>query len=122
MISYEIYKLFHLLGILLIFFGIGGVAVHAAGGGSKQNNPLRKALAAAHGLGLVLVLVAGFGMLARLGLSFGHAWLWAKIAIWLILGFATLLPYRSERIARWSVVLFPLLGLAAAYLARFKPF
>lgn len=122
MISYETYKLFHLLGILLIFFGLGGAAVHAAGGGQRSDNPLRKALASAHGVGLLLLLVAGFGMLARLELSFGPVWLWVKIAIWLTLGFATLLPYRSRSLARWSVVLFPLLGLLAAYMARFKPF
>ena len=122
MISYETYKLFHVLGILLIFFGLGGVAVHAAGGGQRNDNPLRKALASAHGIGLVLLLVAGFGMLARLQLSFGSGWLWGKIVIWLVLGFATMLPYRSPALARWAVVVFPLLGLAAAYLARFKPF
>ncbi|MDX1502117.1 MAG: hypothetical protein R3325_07125 [Thermoanaerobaculia bacterium] len=120
--SYETYKLFHVLGMLLIFFGLGGVAVHAAGGGQRDDNPLRKALGAAHGVGLLLLLVAGFGMLARLQLSFASGWLWAKIAIWLVLGFATMLPYRSRSLARWSVVIFPLLGLAAAYLARFKPF
>jgi hypothetical protein len=122
MISYELYKLLHVLGILLIMVAVGGAAAHAFGGGERRQNPQRGLLLAAHGFGLVLVLVAGFGMLARLELDFGGGWLFAKIGIWLLLGSATLLAYKVPFVARWAMVIFPLLGMAAAYLARFKPF
>ena len=56
MLSYGVYKLFHLLGIFLVFVAVGGVTVHAAGGGDKESNPARRALTISHGIGLLLML------------------------------------------------------------------
>lgn len=117
-----VYKTMHLLGIALILVALGGVATHAAGGGSKASNPLARTLGIAHGIGLLLALVGGFGMMARLDLSFAAGWLWVKMAIWLFFGAATVLAYRKPSIAR-SLPLFGafVVGLGA-YLALSKPF
>ena len=89
--SYEFYKLFHYLGIFLVMVALGGAAGHAAGGGDRKKNPQRGMMLAAHGIGLLLMLVAGFGMLARLDVPMG-GWFWAKLVLWLLLGASTALP------------------------------
>ena len=122
MVSYGVYKILHLLGIFLVFVAVGGVSVHAASGGDKSSNPLRRTLAISHGLGLILALVAGFGMLARIGSSPAEGWVWAKVLIWLVLGASTALPYRARSLAGVMLTLIPLLGALGAYLAIYKPF
>lgn len=125
MISYETYKVVHLLGVLLLFFSLGGVALHALNGGTRQGNVGRKLVAALHGAGTLVILVGGFGMLARLEIMHGLAlpgWIWAKVTIWLILGGLVYLPYRKPQFARPAFVAVPLLGALAAYFAIYKPF
>lgn len=122
--SYEFYKILHVLGILLLFVALGGVTLHAWNGGTKEGNRGRKAAAAMHGLGLFLILLAGFGMLARLGFVKGGLPVWAvaKIVVWLVAGGIFFLPYRKPQSAKMLYLLLPLLGLVAAYFAVFKPF
>ena len=122
MLSLEVYKILHLLGMMLVFLALGGITVHAATGGERESNPLRKSLAISHGIGLVLMLFAGFGMLAKIGMSVAGGWLWVKVVIWLFLGAAMVLPYRARGLAGAMLALLPLLGLLAAYLAIYKPF
>jgi hypothetical protein len=122
MISVSIYKVVHLLGIMLVFTAVGGVVAHAAGGGTKDSNTFRKQLAMAHGIGLLLAFVTGFGLLARTGTSMAEGWVWGKVLIWLFMGVATVLPYRSQSLARALLLLLPLVGGIAAYLAIYKPF
>ena len=61
MISYEVYKVLHLVGVVCVVAALGGVAVHAANGGQRQGNVVRRVVSALHGLGLLVILVAGFG-------------------------------------------------------------
>ena len=121
---HEAYKVVHLLGILFLFVALGGVALHAWNGGTKQNNQGRGASAAMHGVGVFLILLAGFGMLARLGLMQGGlpGWVWAKLVLWLLVGGLFLLPYRRPSLAKPVFLLLPFLGALAAVLAIYKPF
>ncbi|MDE2849323.1 MAG: hypothetical protein OXP74_01765 [Acidobacteriota bacterium] len=113
-----VYKLLHVLGAVMVLAAAGGVAVHAANGGRREDNQLRGLLAAMHGVGLVLSVVAGFGML---GASL-PGWAWAKLVIWLCFGAALTLPYRRQDLAKPLVVILPLLAALAAYLSLYKPF
>ena len=125
MIGYETYKLIHLAAIFGLFIATGGAAIHAANGGLKKSNVARGAVAALHGVSLLLILTAGFGMLARLGVKHDWLfppWLWGKLIVWVLFAFALALPYRSPKLAKPMLVLAPLLGAAAAFLALFKPF
>jgi len=123
MISYQIYKLIHFFGIFTVLIALGVTCFHAARGGTRADNPFRRAIAIAHGGGLFLLLLGGFGMLARLGLVQGlPGWIMAKLGIWVILGAAIALPYRSRGIARPLLWTLPLLGVLAAYFALYKPF
>ena len=84
MISLETYKLIHLLGVFLLLSGLGGGAVLVMS--SSANAGARKLCSMAHGIGLLLILVAGFGQLARLDLPGWPLWVWLKIGIWVALG------------------------------------
>jgi hypothetical protein len=77
-----------------------------------------------HGVGAFLILLGGFGMLARMGFLHGSnfpGWLWAKIVIWALLSAIVLLPYRKAALARPFIVLLPLLAGVAVYMALYKP-
>lgn len=123
MISYSVYKIVHLVGVLMVFLALGGVATHAINGGAKGHS-WRKPIAITHGIGLVLSLVGGFGLLARLGIVHGGlpGWVMAKLGIWLL--FAVLIGVVSRK-PGWAKPIWPLiiiLGATAAYLAGSKPF
>ena len=100
---------------------LGGICVHVANGGTRQSNRLKGPLAMAHGVGLLIVVIAGFGMLTQLRLGF-PGWVWAKLVIWLVFGAAVALPYRKPGLAKPLLFLLPLLGGLAAYLGIYKPF
>ena len=125
MISHSTYLVIHVLGILLVFVALGGVALHALNGGTKQDNGARKWVAVMHGLGMVFILLGGFGMLARLGIVQGGAfpgWVWAKLVILIVLGSVVMLPYRKPELALPIFLALPFLGAMAGFLAIFKPF
>lgn len=120
--SYEFYKLLHIVGLILLFLSLGGMTLHTINGGTKQNNGSRKLLAITHGVSLLLMLVAGFGLMARLNIaSAWPVWIWPKLAIWLVMGGAVALVYRKPALSRALWFILPLLGLVAGYLALYKP-
>ena len=121
----DFYEILHIVGIAMLFLAIGGIAVHAANGGSKAGSTTRPLVGTIHGVGSLLILVGGFGMLARMG--FQHTggfpgWLIGKMVIWLILSAIALMPYRRPALARPFLLLLPLLAGVAVYLALYKPF
>jgi len=124
MISLNLYKLVHILGILLVFSAFGGLVLHAINGGTKSTNVGRRLVTIGYGVGLFLILLGGFGMLARLGIVQGGlpGWIWFKLAVWIGIGGLFALPYRKPEAARLLWILGPALGLLAAWAALYKPF
>jgi hypothetical protein len=117
-------KLFHLVGLMLIFLGLGGMVFAASAGFGPQKKTLRRAAALCLGIGLLLVLASGIAMLSRLGLLAGDppGWVKAKFFIWLLMGGSLTLAARYSR-AIWILIpAWILLGAAAAYLGLYKPF
>jgi hypothetical protein len=116
--SYQFYKMLHIVGVVLAVAGLIGLCSHAANGGEKRTHRWRVPLSASHGLGLLILLVSGFGMLARLGLSSSLPW-WVmlKLLVWGALGGVIALIYKGKagRVAIASVVL----TAAAAWLGLF---
>ena len=124
MIPYASYKLVHLFGIILTFVMLGAITLHAATGAAKSTNPLRRSVTALHGVGAFLILLGGFGMLARLGVMHSSGfpgWLWVKIGVWVVVAALVILPYRKPSLARPLLFVLPLLGVLAAYMAIYKP-
>jgi hypothetical protein len=119
--SYEFYKLLHICGILMIFSGLAALwGVYSTGQAPPPGR--RKALAIIHGLGMLLVLVGGFGMAAKLGLMANlPLWLYLKISVWLLLGASMVLAKRKAQWGPALLLLWILLGASAATLALFKP-
>ena len=114
--SYEFYKVLHVVGIMLVFLALGGATLHAANGGTREQNASRKVVAALHGTGMLLLIVAGFGMLARIGMGNGIPhFVYPKLLVWLILGAAPAILSRKPGSAALMWFIFPLLGAVAAY-------
>lgn len=122
----DLYEIIHLIGIALTMSALGATALHALEGGTRRGPRARRALAWVYGAGLFLILLGGFGMLARLGIARAGVaafpgWLWAKLTVWVALG-AVMLPYRRPRVAMPLLLGTPLLIGLATYFALYKPF
>jgi hypothetical protein len=121
MIEIETYKILHMAAVLGLFGALGAVAVHAGNGLAKEQNALRRSVAARHGLSLLLILVSGFGMLARLDAGL-PGWAIGKLVVWFVAGGLLAAPYRAPERARVVLWALPVLGGIAAWLAIAKPF
>lgn len=121
---YELYKLTHLLGIFVLVTTLAIASVHLLRGGTRSDLPRRRALGMTHGAASFLILLGGFGMLARLGIVHGGlpGWILLKLGIWLILSAALALALRMRAGARAVLIGTPLLALLAAAIALYKPF
>ncbi|MEM7151807.1 MAG: hypothetical protein AAF799_03150 [Myxococcota bacterium] len=121
--SYELYKVLHLLGIMVLFACLGGIAILGLRGGDERDvKPLRKVLTIGHGVSLLVVFVAGFGLMARIGIMSGWpTWIFIKLGLWLVLGAALTLVKRTPEMGRVWLFLLPLVGAAAAWVAVTHP-
>lgn len=122
--SYAFYNVLHLLGIFLLLLSLGGISTHILNGGNR-NYPLRKWIASIHGIGLLIIFVAGFGLMAKIGMvgqGMWPAWIFIKLSIWLILGAMPVLLYRVPKYSViWAGLTFVLAGFSA-WTAIYKPF
>jgi hypothetical protein len=119
------YKALHVFGLFLSMTSLGGIAIHAANGGTKATSKTRMLTASVFGVGMLLAMAGGFGQAARLGLtstSLFPSWMWMKIGIWFVIAILSVLPYRVPALAKPVYLVVPVLGGAAAYLAIFHGF
>jgi hypothetical protein len=128
MVSYSVYRVVHLLGIFLLLVVLGAAArtgvagTDGTGPGAVRS---RRMGAVLHGLALFIILLGGFGLLARIGVMHGMSWpgwVWAKLGIWLLLGAMIIVPRRKPAWAGALLLAVPLVSGLAAWLAIFKPF
>jgi hypothetical protein len=120
--SLNAYRVIHIFSMMLLFTALGGLLLASRAGVTTGES--RKTAGITHGIALLLLLVTGFGALARLGLGSPASWppwVWLKGLIWLVFGGITGLIRRAPRssAALWWAL--PLLGALAAYLALYKP-
>ena len=118
----QFYKALHIFGLFLATTSIGGIAIHAANGGTRATSRTRALTAAGFGVGMLLSLAGGFGQAARLGMTntaIFPGWLWAKIAIWVVVAVLSILPYRVPSLAKPIYLFVPVITGLAAYLAIF---
>jgi hypothetical protein len=124
MFSHQLYNVVHIVGIILLMSALGGAAVHAMTSTPADSRRARRLLAVLHGTGAFLILLGGFGMLARLGVMHGArfpGWVWVKLVVWVLLMVALIAPYRRPSLARPLLLALPILGGLAAYMAIYKP-
>ncbi|MDG0818040.1 hypothetical protein [Bdellovibrio svalbardensis] len=118
----EFYKILHLAGLICLFFGFGGLLV-ASYSGVTLRPPARIMSFATHGIGLLFLLVGGFGMLAKMGIMANMpGWVVAKIIIWMLMGVGISLVKRKGHIGWPVAILLLVLGTTAAVLGINKPF
>ncbi|BDS08968.1 hypothetical protein NT6N_40080 [Oceaniferula spumae] len=117
--NYETYRLIHFIGIFTLMFAFGSLFT-----GEKST----KAAAVGHGIGLLLILLGGFGMQAKMKdvyqIAYGSSfptWMMIKLFIWVIFGASMVLAKRRviKGIAAWILII--ALGTASAYLGFHKP-
>ena len=114
--SYETYKILHLIGVFSLFLALGALLI-------PHHTQQKKKIMMLHGISILLLFITGFGLLARLNiLRFLPTWAILKIVIWLILGVCIplLLSFRFNRSWMWIIVW--LCGLLAVILAVTKMF
>ena len=109
------------VGLFLVFGGLGALSALFATGASPGDR-LRKLVYRTFGIGMFLVLLGGFGMLARLLSSQAGwgLWIWIKLAVWIALGLMPLVARSQPARAKWLLVVVPLLGAVAAVAVVFK--
>ena len=103
------YHIAHLVGLIFLFVGIGGLAGGYSKGAMKY-----------HGIGLLILLVAGFGLVAKLKLPYTSPFIIAKVVIFLVLGFLPSLVKCNKLPAGTAVLIAIVLGGCAAYLGYLK--
>ena len=127
MIPYAAYKVVHYAGVFLLLAALSAALARVSalrGERADPEDPWARRLIAAHGAGLFLILLGGFGMLARLEVTEGLSlptWIWAKLGIWVALGLLVA-ARRSHRGSTRALLLVPVLAALAGWIALYKPF
>ncbi|MEC9282299.1 MAG: hypothetical protein VX642_06275 [Bdellovibrionota bacterium] len=120
--SYTFYKVLHLSSLGFTLISLAAVCFYVSLGNLAQDNPKRKLLAIVHGVALLVVLVSGFGLLARLSIHNMPIWVILKILFWLLFG---AYPVLAKKMSGKALGLYFGIGVifsCAAYLAINKPF
>ncbi|MFN8847547.1 MAG: hypothetical protein ACK5V3_01915 [Bdellovibrionales bacterium] len=115
---YEFYKVLHFLGLVLTLTGLVGLIASYWVGPKELPKKNRLPWVIMHGTGLLIILVSGFGLAARLN-YFGNlpTWIHIKILIWVTVGVLLVAVRKlSQKAPLWLSVTI-LLFMTAAYLA-----
>ena len=116
--DYLTYRMLHIGGLVVMLLAIGGMII---GRDARAERP-PKIASILHGVGLLVILVAGFGMAARREYDMAATpWIWAKVGVWLLLGAFPVLARRGvvPGPVAWPLVV--ALVLASEWLAHEKP-
>lgn len=111
--SLGIYHVAHVVGLILLFVGFGAIA-----SGNRKGMMF-------HGIGLLILLVAGFGLIAKLkklvpDMTYMEPWLLVKYGIFLTLGVLPVLAKRNILPAPAVLWIAVALGGFAAYLGKLQ--
>lgn len=116
----NIYQVLHVVGILMLFLGYGALLARSMA--APDNVSVRKLGSITSGVGLLLILVAGFGLISKLGHSFVAPWLIVKMVIWLALGGLIVLINRKPQLAVmlwWLLIALGAVAASMVYVVRF---
>ena len=115
------YQVLHIVGISMVFLGYGALLARSMA--APENVSVRKLGSITSGVGLTLILVAGFGLVAKLGYNYTETWILVKFVIWLLLGGLIVLINRKPQLAMLLWCLLIALSATAAimvYVVRFS--
>lgn len=115
------YKWLHLIGIATLFFALGSSLQAARLGTVKENNPWHKSNSLLHGVALLLLIVSGFGMLAKLSIHWPFpGWIFAKLFIWAFMGYAIAFYKKGSAFSGKARILLIALFVLAAGISLYK--
>ena len=109
--DYNFYKITHLIGISVLALGVGGMMA----GGEK-----RKTFAMLQGIGLLVMLVTGFGLLAKLGLGYPHFAI-VKTVLWIVIAMLPVIFRKLKTPLPAAILISIILVGIMAYLGVVKP-
>lgn len=115
----SIYHILHVVGILMLFLGYGALLGRSIAG--SDDAKVKKLGSITSGIGLLLMIIAGFGLIAKLQIGF-QPWVIAKMLIWFVLGGLIALINRKPALAValwWGLIA---LGAIAAVMVYIRPF
>ena len=111
--DYNFYKIAHLIGISVLAIGVGGMMA----GGEK-----RKTFAMVQGIGLLVMLITGFGLLAKLKLTpYVPHFAVVKIVLWLLIGMLPVIFRKLKTPLPAAILVSLILVGVMAYLGVVKP-
>jgi len=117
-----VYHILHLLGILMIFTGYGALLARSFSGSTDVK--LRKLGSITSGIGLLLVFVAGFALITKMGYGFTQGWILVKILVWAALGALIAIINRKPQLAGtlwWLLIGLGLVATVTVYAFRSLP-
>ena len=115
-----LYQILHITGAVMVFLAYGALLGRSLSG--DDSHRIRKLGAITSGIGLLLMLVAGFALISKIGYAFTEPWLLIKMGIWVALGGMVVLINRAPQLGGilWWVLV--ILGMTAAAMVYVKPF
>jgi hypothetical protein len=118
--SINFYQVLHLVGILMLFLGYGALLGRSMA--APDNVRVRKLGSITSGIGLLLILIAGFGLISKIGYSFTAPWLIVKMLVWLALGYLIVLINRKPQwvlLLWWLLIALGATATIMVYIVRF---
>lgn len=104
----------------MVFLGYGALIARSMA--ASDNHSIRKLGSITSGIGLLLILIAGFGLIARMGYSYTAPWIIVKFLIWLALGGMIAVINRKPALASklwWILLALGVLATVMVYYVRF---
>jgi uncharacterized membrane protein len=104
----------------MLFLGYGALLARSMAGSDDAG--VKRLGSITSGIGLLLMFVAGFALISKIGYSFAAPWILVKLAIWVALGGLIVLINRKPQCARtlwWGLVGLGLLGSIMVYVRPF---
>lgn len=112
--SYQFYKVLHVASLFMLFTSLAAVAF--------LPTDKRKPWVALHGAASLVIFVAGFGLLAKIGaMKAFPSWAVVKIVIWLALAAMPIILRKKPGMALQLLLATVLLGAIGSYTAVNKP-
>ncbi|PXA04290.1 hypothetical protein DDZ13_07085 [Coraliomargarita sinensis] len=115
-----IYHILHLTGLVMLFLGYGALLGRSLAGSDDAR--VKKLGSITSGIGLLLIFVAGFALISKMGYSFTTPWIIVKLVIWFALGGLIAVINRKPASAPLIWWLLVVLGLIAAIMVYARPF